>query len=191
MLSQEIKDATRVAHQQLEKTVVYRIKSIRSEQDYADFLTHFYVYFRAVEEAIAPFITPGVLTDYNERRNSSYLKQDIEALGSSTDSLLPGAVAPEISGAEEAMGALYVLEGSVMGGPYIIQMLRKRGIAKGFSFFSGYGDQTGEMWQVFTDALNAVAVTAEQQKQVLEKASETFRRFGDVFPVTAGNTDRI
>ncbi len=180
MLSQEIKDATRVAHQQLEKTVVYRIKAIRSEQDYAGFLTCFYAYFRAVEEAIAPFITPEVLADYAGRRNSSYLKKDIGALGDDVD-LLPEAIAPGINSAAEAMGALYVLEGSVMGGPYVVQMLRKHGITKGFSFFSGYGEGTGSMWQAFTDALNAAAVTDGDKRQALEKAAETFGRFEEVF----------
>ncbi len=180
MLNQEIRDATGVAHQQLEKTVIYRIKAISSEQDYAGFLKYFYAYFRAVEETVKPFITTEVLADYPTRRSSSYLKNDIGALGGDVD-VVPGAIAPAISNAAEAMGALYVLEGSIMGGPYIVQMLQKRGIGQGFTFFSGYGAQAGQMWQTFIDALNAVVATEEEKRQALEKAVETFSRFEDVF----------
>ena len=89
-----------------------------------------------------------MLPDYDKRRSASYLKADIEALGATTDEL-PEAQAPQITNAAEAMGALYVLEGSIMGGPYIVQMLQKRGIEKGFSFFSGYGADSGHMWKAF------------------------------------------
>ncbi len=85
MLSTNIKEATKAAHQNLEKKVVLKLKSIRSDEDYADFLKHFYAYFNHVEKAIKPYITTGLLPDYAERRNSSYLKRDIEALGFNTD----------------------------------------------------------------------------------------------------------
>lgn len=183
MLSNEIKEATKVAHQQLEKTVVQRLKEIRSAADYASFLKVFYAYFRAVEQAIAPFVTPEVLPDYPQRRNASYLRRDIEALGGGVDEL-PEAVAPAISNPAEAMGALYVLEGSIMGGPYIVQMLRKYGMETGFSFFSGYGEETGSMWAAFTTALNATAQTDEAREAAIRKASETFSRFGNAFAGT-------
>jgi len=180
MISNELKSATHVSHQQLEKTVVLRLKSIRSEADYAVFLTYFYAYFHAVEQAIADFITPEVLPDYAERRNSDYLKQDIESLGGTVEAL-PTAIAPFIDSTAAALGALYVLEGSIMGGPYIVQMLQKHGIAKGFSFFSGYGADTGKMWLAFTETLDACATDAGQREAVLQTAQETFERFGDVF----------
>lgn len=180
MLNNEIKAATKAAHQQLEKAVVLRLKNIRSDVDYAEFLKHFYAYFYVVEQAIAPFITAEVLPDYAERRNSAYLRRDIEALGSNL-SELPAAVAPTVNTTVEALGAMYVLEGSIMGGPYIVQLLQKQGIAKGFSFFSGYGETMGRMWGGFTAVLNTAAVSPEQREAAISKASETFSKFGDVF----------
>lgn len=175
MLSTYIKEATKVGHQETEKKVLLRIKRITADTDYIELLKCFYAYFNAVEKAIAPYIG-AVLPDYRERRNSSYIKADIEMLGGSVDEL-PEAIAPEIGDAMQAMGALYVLEGSIMGGPYIVQMLQKRGIGKGFSFFSGYGAESGRMWTSFTEVLNAQL----DRVKVIDTASETFRRFGDVF----------
>ncbi len=180
MLSTKIKEATREAHQQLEKTVVLKLKSIRSAEDYASFLKYFYAYFNAVESAIAPYISEGLLPDHAERRNSTYLRQDIEALGGSADQL-PSVDAPAISNPLEALSALYVLEGSIMGGPYIVQMLQKHGMTTGFSFFSGYGEDTGRMWGAFTAVLNAQACSPEDESVAIRKANETFTRFGEVF----------
>lgn len=180
MLSTKIKEATKTPHQEVEKKVVLRIKAIRSEADYADFLKHFYAYFNAVEKSIAPYITRAILPDLAERRNASYIKADIEALGGTIDEL-PFALAPEINNAVQALGALYVLEGSIMGGPYIVQMLQKGGLTRGFSFFSGYGEASGQKWGVFTAVLNALPQSEQEEAQALEAAHETFARFGDVF----------
>ncbi|MFT4204696.1 MAG: biliverdin-producing heme oxygenase [Chitinophagaceae bacterium] len=179
MVSTAIKDVTREAHQQLEKQVVLRIKTIASDSDYAAFLKYFYAYFSAVEQKAVPFVAE-VLNDYKERRNASYLKADIEALGSSVEAL-PEAQAPEINSVAEAFGALYVLEGSIMGGPYIIQMLQKHGIDKGFSFFSGYGAASGRMWKAFQDVLDEVGADEQSANAAMQKASETFEKFGHVF----------
>lgn len=180
MLSTKIKEATKTPHQEVEKKVVMRIKSIRNEADYADLLKHFYAYFYAVEQAIAPYVTTAILPDLAGRRSASYIKADIEALGGAVNEL-PFALAPEINNAVQAMGALYVLEGSIMGGPFIVQMLQKGGLDKGFSFFSGYGAASGQKWGAFTAALNAIAENEEEETQALEAAHQTFARFGDVF----------
>lgn len=183
MISARIKEITKEAHQQLEKKVVLKIKAISSPADYAAFLKYFYAYFNAVEKAVAPYVAT-ILSDYDKRRNASYLKADIEALGYTTDEL-PEAQAPHITNGAEAMGALYVLEGSIMGGPYIVQMLQKRGIEKGFSFFSGYGADSGLMWKAFQDTLNEVSADEAAGQQAMLKAAETFARFGDVFETQA------
>ncbi|WP_256011470.1 biliverdin-producing heme oxygenase [Desertivirga xinjiangensis] len=180
MLSTKIKEATRVPHQQVEKKVVLRIKAIRNEADYANLLTHFYAYFNAVEKAVAPYITTEILPDLAERRNSSYIKADIEALGACVDEL-PDCLTPAINNIPQAIGALYVLEGSIMGGPYIVQMLEKAGLSKGFSFFSGYGEASGQKWALFTEVLNNIAKSENEEALVIQSAHDTFLRFGDVF----------
>lgn len=187
MLSNNIKEATKSAHQKLEVTVVKKLKAIRSHADYADLLKHFYSYFSTVEKTIAPYITTEVLPDYNQRRTSVYLKQDIEALGFSTNEL-PAAQSPEIHSTIEALGALYVMEGSIMGGKIIVQMLEKGGITEGVSFFSGYGENTGKMWGVFTAVMNSYAPTEADEQKAIQAANETFSRFEDVFTTAVVNS---
>jgi heme oxygenase len=180
MLSNSIKEATKEAHLQLEKKVVQQLKAIRSNKDYADFLKHFYAYFSHVEKAIAPYITATVLPDYAQRRNSSYLKKDIEALGGDIHEL-PATTVPAISNTIQALGALYVMEGSIMGGSIIVKMLEKGGVTEGVSFFSGYGEATGQMWGTFVGIMNAQARTEADEAQAIETANATFAHFSDVF----------
>lgn len=184
MVSIKIKEATKQAHQELEKTVVLQLKNVRSQADYAEVLKNFYAYFDAVEKVITPFIHQETLPDIVERRNSSYLKKDIEELGSETD-VLPLAVAPVITNIQQAFGAMYVLEGSIMGGPHIVQMLQKYGMEKGFHFFSGYGADSGKMWAAFTEILNQIPKTEEEEDIMVKAANETFEKFGQVFAASA------
>ncbi|MEL1254148.1 biliverdin-producing heme oxygenase [Flavobacterium sp. DGU38] len=183
MLSTQIKEATKMGHQETEKKVILRIKNISNEADYIELLKCFYAYFNLVEKAIAPYIHT-VLPDYSQRRNSSNIKIDIEELGGTIDKL-PFAKVVEVKDAIQAMGALYVLEGSIMGGPYIVQMLQKKGIERGFSFFSGYGTESGLKWASFTAALNILPQTESDIAKVVDTARETFTRFGDVFETTS------
>ena len=180
MLSTNIKEATKKAHLDLEKKVIQKMKAIRSDADYADFLKHFYAYFSKVEHAIAPYITAQLLPDHAERRNSVYLKNDIEELGFDVTEL-PAATAPKIANTLEALGALYVMEGSIMGGPIIVKMLEKGGITKGVSFFSGYGEATGIMWGKFVAVMNEKAVNEDDEALAIQAADDTFNQFSDVF----------
>lgn len=180
MLSTNIKEATKTAHLQLEKKVIEKLKAIRSNADYAEFLKYFYLYFSQIEQAIAPYISPQLLPDYSERRNSSYLKNDIEELGGLTGEAAAIAL-PVIQNQLQALGALYVMEGSIMGGSIIVKMLEKGGITKGISFFTGYGEATGQKWGIFTAVMNSAAASPEDEAIAIEAANQTFSRFGDVF----------
>ena len=185
MLSINIKEATKAAHQELEKKVIFKLKAIRSNTDYAELLKHFYVYFKAVEAAIAPYITTDLLPDHSERRNSEYLKKDIEDLGGDVHELSDVKI-PDISNTLQALGAMYVMEGSIMGGPIIVQMLAKYGVNHGVSFFSGYGESTGTMWAKFVDVMNEAAKTETDELLAIKAANETFNRFSDVFGEISG-----
>lgn len=180
MLSTNIKEATKAAHLNLEKKVIEKLKAIRSNADYADFLKYFYTYFSQVEQAIAPYITEQLLPDYKDRRNSTYLKNDIEELGGLIVET-PSINLPVIENQLQALGALYVMEGSIMGGSIIVKMLEKGGITKGISFFSGYGEATGQKWGVFTAVMNQAATTSEEETIAIQTANEAFTCFGDVF----------
>ncbi len=179
MVTNRLREETKEAHQSLEKHVVMTLKNIRSNEDYIAMLQKFYSYFSNLEKHIAAYITPEVLPDYTDRRNSAYLKRDIIELGG--DTIERTVDVPVINNVYQALGALYVMEGSIMGGKVIVQILEKHGISKGLSFFSGYGENTMPMWGVFTETLNRLAGNEEEQDLMVTAASNTFSCFEKLF----------
>jgi heme oxygenase len=125
-------------------------------------------------------MTTQLLPDYLERRNSSYLKKDIEILGGNVQDIQEIEV-PKIFNEVSALGALYVMEGSIMGGRIIIQMLQKLEIDTGISFFTGYGQDAGDKWGIFTKVMNETASSESQQDETISAANQTFALFEKVF----------
>jgi heme oxygenase len=76
---------------------------------------------------------------------------------------------PEFTSFPHALGALYVLEGSTLGGRIILRHLETHTVdipSDAMSFFAGHGAETGSMWRAFVakldtfGALNPDACTA-------------------------------
>ncbi len=183
MLNERIKSATKNGHQELEKEVIYRIKAIENNKDYAELLKYFYSYFLTLEASIEAHL-PSSFDQYcANRRNAEDIKNDLELLGFSWDEL-PLAQLPTIENKNQAIGALYVLEGSIMGGPYIVKMLQQKGIADGFNFFKGYGEASGEKWAEFSQLINTEVAEEADMVEAISAAQETFQQFGQTFKNT-------
>lgn len=183
MLSEKLKEETKQNHQILEKALVGNLKAIRDKEAYVELLKLFYGYFGGLEESIAQNIDPNLLPDNAERRKIEFIANDIEALGGEAPAKADGNDLPRIQSHLEALGALYVIEGSTLGGKIISKMMQQQlGLSgAGLSFFSGYGDSTEQMWNTFKDVLNAQAENPEQEAAVIAAANQTFLKFGDWF----------
>jgi heme oxygenase len=110
------------------------------------------------------------------RRRLHLLRDDLRALGIEPGTL-PICPAPALRGHGEAMGSLYVMEGSTLGGRVILQGLEGIGLpaAGGRSYFAGYGEATGAMWRGFLERLEAEPDAAG----VLRGAKATFAALAD------------
>jgi len=73
----------------------------------------------------------------------------------------------------QLLGAMYVVEGSTLGGQVISRQLAKANIPLR-SYFSGYGERTGPLWKVFCQLLSQEA-TPENQAEMVQSASLTFQ----------------
>jgi heme oxygenase len=180
LITDLLKERTLGPHQQLEKLVIGIIKNIASTDDYVNLLQPFYGFFAATEKLLEPFIDADTLPDYTLRRKASSIKHDIDALGGTTGSLPNTRQLPCIRTIEDAFGALYVLEGSTLGGQYIAKMITdKLGLPNTdcLTFFKSYGTDTPKMWQVYQQALNDRATSNADQQIVIAAANETFLKF--------------
>jgi heme oxygenase len=135
-----------------------------------------------------------------ERRRASSIVADLSALG------CPSSVieSVEICGAVDIprdiprfLGALYVVEGSTLGGLQLARALdpllgNRR---EGRQFFLGYGARHGHMWQQFLRILDEYACDPSAQEPIIAGALETFSIFeqwmsgGRAADVHAGTSD--
>lgn len=176
MVSSALKEKTKQAHLSLERKTIGHIKKVKTLKDYEGLLRIFYGYFSPLEALINKYITDDIVPSYSERRKSASILRDIETVS-------PGAVnfdisknLPQINDITQALGALYVMEGSTMGGTIIAQMLNKQANIQPqmLTFFNGYGEQNLSMWQSFIKALNEHA--ANDEAKIVNAANETFSK---------------
>jgi heme oxygenase len=154
-LSQVIKMYSISSHQKLEKRIIGLLKDIEHKEDYSRLLMFFYNYFHKLEILISNIITPDILPDYLSRRKTQLIKNDIADNGFELVEL-PIEKLPYISSPLEAMSALYVMEGSTLGGSAIVKILEKKGLVHGTSFFAGYQEETANRWCLFLESFNAM-----------------------------------
>jgi len=179
MLSTSIKDYTRNVHHDLEKILIARIKSISSTDAYIALLAMMYGFYEPVEKAIDKYIEPGSIPHYALRRKASALLDDIRFF-------IPGYQPPQVSAAlpvinsyPTALGAMYVMEGSTLGGKIIAGMVQKQlqlQHGTGTSFFNSYGNEADKMWQTFRDKLDE-PFSGNDKTTILTAAEDTFKTF--------------
>ena len=182
-IMERLKNETKSAHQQLEKATIPYIKNAQDEASYAYLLRMFYGYFQPVEVKIQRLIDSSLIQDIAERRQSAALVSDLRVIGSETEGLATTSSTPVLETIPQALGAMYVLEGSTLGGRFISQMLAKqlnRSAENGIGFFSGYGEKTQNKWNYFTDMVNQyVANHPLNANEIVAAANETFSKFGE------------
>lgn len=179
-LSELLKQATISNHQRVEKLLVLRLRLIHSNEDYIKLLQLFYSFFGGLEEKINQYILPFHPGHQPEKRNTSYIADDIKILGGTVPEKAKGGDLPEIENYLQAFGALYVIEGSTLGGKIIVQLLQRQlniDHLKGFSFFHGYGEETESKWASFQKTLNELRKNATDTESIVFAANDTFAKF--------------
>ncbi|HEV7331416.1 MAG TPA: biliverdin-producing heme oxygenase [Flavisolibacter sp.] len=172
LLAGLVKNATQRPHKEVEDILLPVLTSIRTTDDYAVVLKMFYGYFHPVEKQIEQHLPISSLPDLSERRKADSILEDLRLIGHGSDSLPLCTALPPIGNTAQAFGALYVLEGSTLGGKQIAKMLAKNPIlpAGATRFFTGYGDQTGTKWKGFLEVFNQQS----EQETIITSANETF-----------------
>ena len=173
-----VKNCTSSLHQELESLLIPEMQAIRSADDYARILQWFYGFVFPLEISIEQKIKPDILPDIAERKKSHLILQDLVALGSSITDIPINNDLPDIQHQEQAIGAMYVLEGSTLGGKVIANMLTKNaaGFKNSIHYFTAYGKETGSKWRIFLDLMNQYQST-KQVETIIETANETFLKF--------------
>ena len=123
---------------------------------------------------------------WERRRRAELFAADLAALGGRGADDAPAL--PPLAGTDEALGRLYVLEGSTLGGAFIDRHLATVPGLSGLRLraFSPYGAETGAMWHGFRRAARKRVAEGGDPATMVAAARATFGALaGWCRPVTA------
>jgi heme oxygenase len=176
----ERKEATRSAHAAIEGLVPLMDPQL-DRLRYCAYLERALGYYLPVEEEL--FTIEGLetaLPDAARREKVSQLRRDLEILGSSPSRVSECNELPPLTSVAEALGCLYVLEGSTLGGSLIARHVKTAlniGPTNGGAFIGSYGESLGAMWRAFGSSIEAHVARADDGSAVIASARLTFATF--------------
>jgi len=120
-----------------------------------------------------------------QAERSTWLEDDLAALrvsGAALAALPRCTELPRFETVASQLGALYVIEGSALGGRSLSKGLDPvlgLGVAEGRRFFTGRGAGTAPAWDRFLTRLSAMAGDPKAREQMMAAAIRTFEVFED------------
>lgn len=176
-----LRTQTMPAHKALEEIplstrIVQPDISIDEYNRYLSLMLHVH---RDAEQNIYPLLK-DVVADVADRQKAHLIEKDLAATGHVaalphnapfTDSM------PQMSQAF-ALGIMYVIEGSTLGGRVILKNIQpalQLTEKNGASYFSGYGANTGTAWKAFLEALTSYPTNQTDEQEIIAGADFAFR----------------
>lgn len=174
-LHARLRAETSPAHLALEDALDWRTR-VATRAGYRDLLGRLHGFHAVWEPAIGQALADDPFFD--ARRRLAALDADLHHLGLSPGAIavLPRPEAVAIAGPAAAMGALYVLEGSTLGGRMIGRHIAAlHGIdGDGLAYYRAHGPRTGAMWSAFRAALDDLSGDPVAEADALASAVAAF-----------------
>jgi heme oxygenase len=181
-LAGRLRHSTRDLHDRVEATVGLE-RRVATADDYRRLLERMLGLHAPYETALARVAWGDLDLNLPARRKAGLIAADLVDLGASAEEIaaLPAlSPTPVIPDRPAALGVLYVLEGSTLGGKYILRDISARldvRANRGGRFFASYGPRVGAMWRECIAALDTIPAASPAAEEVERSAVETFIRF--------------
>lgn len=181
-LRDRLRQETGPAHEALDRSLELVERPVNLRQ-LTRLLGRFKGFHQAVEPLLGAVLEPSLMAG---RSKLPALRHDLQlcaALGSLGERQADLPDLPPLTGRAEALGALYVVEGSTLGGRVIARHLRQQAAIPrvDFTYLEIYGSRTGEMWRIVCTELEAVEdpAAAARTIQTAVKMFDTLRSWLD------------
>ena len=174
---QKLRLATSPMHQKLEESQLSKnlLKEDVTIEDYTTYLQRMKGVVTFCETNIFPAIA-NIIPDSEERIKLPLLEADLDYFEKNNEAGLNYSPF-EIATPPYALGYLYVIEGSVLGGRVILKHLGPRlqiSQEKGGSFFAGYKEDTSAKWKSFLQYFTHYAVNHHSGEEIIAGAQDAF-----------------
>lgn len=197
-LHQRLKAATSRLHHEAEVALDIAQKT-SNQDDYVSLLKILWHFHTRYELALTNLDLAAYGIDVPARKKSHWLAEDLQYLRVQVPDLTPSQFSTDEPFG--ALGCLYVIEGSMLGGQIIAQKAArtlKLTPARGARFFHGYGNQTGPMWQSFLKIFNdfssrepAADIITRGARNAFEDFISTVRPLNAAIDLTGAKTPDI
>ena len=184
----ELRLTTRSEHERIER--ILRLDQPMSLERYGAILCGFDAFLRAWEPRIHAALPERLQPWFRARRRGGFASADVEWLRAVANvapvPMTAGLAATlPLGDPAEAMGSLYVIEGSALGGRVIApQLKRLLGLDQGCgaSYFHGFGGETGAMWANFrAQAALEIGGSSRDTVSACQSAKRTFAALIELF----------
>lgn len=175
---EHLRARTHELHQRAEE--LFDLPSLRTLDRYRARLSLLLGFHRPLERRLARVDLGAVGLDLGARLRTPLLEQDLRCLGVDPAQVPDCDDLPALPALPEALGCLYVLEGSTLGGQVVSRHVRETMDivpGRGGSFFAGDGRDVGAMWRDFRAALAAGCPSEAEVERAGEVAARTFASF--------------
>lgn len=177
-LSQRLKTETAQQHERMHE-LMERGNPFADRGSYARFVAAQYLFQRDVEHLFQDAAVKAAVPDLEARGRQEASLADLADLGAE---LPQGALCSEAVGMPEALGWLYVSEGSTLGAAFLFKEARDRlGLSETFGArnLAAYPQGRALAWRAFVASLDAPALgDAAIQDKVIAGANAAYDRFG-------------
>ncbi|WFP51853.1 biliverdin-producing heme oxygenase [Methylomonas sp. EFPC3] len=183
-----LRDATGMQHDQLNRHALLAglVRPDYALATYQLLLQALFRTYAGLEPGLAAFSKRQLAgLDYVARVKLSWLQADLDHFGIDSALLKPADLPlPQIDSIGDYVGALYVVEGSTLGGQMIAKCLGQNlGLSAdaGARFYAGYGAATTSMWRGFIDFAESIAADTAQVTAAQLAAKRIFAFFQQQF----------
>jgi len=196
MFLENLRSRTAHQHSLLEQNTASKnlLAPAVSAADYAAYLSLLYGFVKGFETVVFPMLQHSI-TDVEQRRKTHLLVSDLNRLGIDEGGIafIPDYFFVKLYHSNAtALGGMYVLEGSVLGGAFIFKHLQARfgidALAGKANYFTAYGHETGSRWRNFLQTF--CLASAGSEEEVIQSASQTFSILQHWFEHTSIKTNQ-
>lgn len=175
--AKRLKAATSAAHEQVDHAVM-AAAPFANPESYARFLRFQYRLHRHVEPLYADEALQSLLPELSARSRLKALEQDFADLGLAPPAAAFGPLLPK----GEALGWLYVVEGSNMGAAFLAKDAAKIGFSDvhGARHLAAHSEGRGLHWRRFTAALDAAELNEAEDLAAQGAAAAAFAHVLDL-----------
>ncbi|KLD73781.1 biliverdin-producing heme oxygenase [Xanthomonas hyacinthi] len=177
--SQRLKAATHEAHARLDQRIM-AAQPFASRANYARFVQVQYCFHSDMESVYRNPVLASVVPELAQRRRLPQLLADLADLGVAVPAVhpLPAPDGRHYEKQVDALGWLYVAEGSNLGAAILAKLAAKLGLHEQFGarHLAGHPDGRARHWRQFTAALDSVPLDPAQEQAVVAAACAAFDR---------------